>query len=193
LKIPKPDEVSPRLSQLRTKQSTLQVEATAKRAEAAIIRARIQNAPSNGNAAENRVRAILGEAPIPDSAPDMPRLQTLLLELQDMNSAIGILDGAIQEEKRNASRLVCDSVKPEVDRLGKKFATAYLDLYNANCEYSNFLDQVENTGASISSLGRVWPASLGSCRDRSGPFHYTMREFVDAGYLSKSEVPEAVR
>jgi hypothetical protein len=72
LKIPTPAELHPRLSELETKRNALHVERTGKVAEAATIRARIQTTPSNGNVAENRVRVILGETPLPDAAPTCP-------------------------------------------------------------------------------------------------------------------------
>jgi hypothetical protein len=191
--IPTPTELHPRLSELEGKRNALHAEKTAKVAEAATIRARIQESPSNGNVADNRVRIILGQAPLPDTAPDMARLDRLLLELNDLNRAIGILDGAIQNERDVASRLVCKTVAPEADRLGKKFAVAFIELHTAHSEYNAFLDAVEDTGARISSLGRVWPNALGHPKDASGPYHYALREFVDAGYLVRSQVPEAVR
>jgi hypothetical protein len=191
--IPTPTELHPRLTELESKRNALHAEKTAKVAEAAIIRARIQQSPSNGNGAENRVRAILGEPILPDSAPDMARLEQLLLELNDLNRAIGILDGAIQKERDVASRLVCDSVRPEVQRLGTKFAKTLLDLYAAQDEYHSYLDAVEDTGARIGSLGRIWINGLGSVRDPCGGYQYAMREFVDAGCLIRSSIPEAVR
>jgi len=193
MKIPTPTELHPRIVELENKRNALHAEKAGKVAEAAIIRARIQESPSNGNVAENRIRIILGEAALPDAAPDMPRLEQLLTELNDLNSAIGRLDSAIQAERDIASRLVCKAVAPEADRLAKKFAAAFIELHTAHSDYNTFLDAVENTGARISSLGRVWPNSLGHPKDASGPYHYGFREFIDAGYLIRSQVPEAVR
>jgi hypothetical protein len=81
MKIPKLTEVNPLLAELETKRNTLHTQKTAKVAEAAVIRARIQDSPSQGNTAENRVREILGETLLPDAAPDMSRLEALLVEL----------------------------------------------------------------------------------------------------------------
>jgi len=193
MKIPKPAELHPRLTELEIKRNKLHTEKTAKVAEAAIIRARIQDSPSNGNAAENRVRAILGEALLPDTAPDMPRLEQLLRELQDINGAIGILENAIYNEKAIASRLVCEAMKPEVTKRANAFATALIDLHAANSEYDRFLEEIENTGTNISSLGRVSINGLGSVKDPCGQYHYGLREFVDLGYLARSDMPKAIR
>ncbi|UGX97104.1 hypothetical protein G6321_00019005 [Bradyrhizobium barranii subsp. barranii] len=193
MKIPQQVEVNPRFGELNAKRSSLHAEKTAKVAEAAVIRARIQDSPSAGNAAENRVRAILGESLLPDSAPDLLRLEALLTELSTLNAALGKLDGLIEKEKSIASRLICSEVKPEATRLGKKFAKAMLDLHAAHSEYIKFLDAVEDTGASISSLGRVWPSGLGHFADRSGTYHYAFREFHEAGLIDAASIPEVVR
>ncbi|SDE12223.1 hypothetical protein SAMN05216337_102060 [Bradyrhizobium brasilense] len=191
--IPKPTELNPRIAELENKRNGLHAEKTAKVAEAAIIRARIQTAPSKGNAADNRVRAILGEAPLPDADPDMPRLDKLLLELSDLNKAIGILDSEIRNQRDIGSRLVCASVKPEVTERAKAFAAALLDLHAAHLEYDRYLDEIENTGTNISSLNRVFLSFLGASRDPCGGYHYSAREFVDAGIIARSDMPEAIR
>jgi hypothetical protein len=192
MKIPTPIELHPRLTELESKRNTLHIERTAKVAEAAIIRARIQKSPSNGNVAENRVRVILGESPLPDSAPDMTRLEQLLLELNDLNRAIGILDGAIQKEKTVASRLVLNAVKPHVTILGTTFAKAFLDLHAAHLDYNKYIDAVENVGVSVSGL-RVCPNGVGFPTDLSGQYSYGIRDFIDAGFLQTSDMPKVLR
>ncbi|QIG92445.1 hypothetical protein [Bradyrhizobium sp. 6(2017)] len=191
--IPKPADLNPRLAELESKRTSLHAEKTAKVAEAAIIRARIQDSPSNGNAADNRVREILGEAPLPDADPDMPRLDKLLMQLNDLNRAIGILDNEIHNQRAIGSRLVCDSVKPEVTRRAKVFAKALLDLYEAHAEYDRYLEEIESTTVNISSLNRVFLSFLNSPRDPCGGYHYCMREFVDAGIITRSDMPQAIR
>jgi hypothetical protein len=191
--IPTPAELHPRLTELETKRSKLHTEKTAKVAEAAIIRARLQESPSAGNAAENRVRLILGEAALPDSAPDMPRLEQLLIELNDLNRAIGILDNEIYNQRNMASRLVCNAMKPEVTKRGSAFAKALIDLHVTHTEYDRFLDEIENTGTNISSLNRIFLSHLGSPRDPCGAYHYMARDFIEAGYASKSDLHKAIR
>lgn len=193
MKIPKLTERNPRLGELESKRNGLHAEKASKVAEAAVVRVRLQQAPNNGNAAENRVRHLLGEAPLPSAAPDMSRLEALLTELHDLNKAISILDASIQNEKAIASRAVCSEVKPEVTRLGKNFAKALVALHSTHSEYIKFLDSVEDTGASIGSLGRVWPSGLGHFADRSGTYHYAFREFLETGLIDKASIPEAVR
>lgn len=191
--IPTPFQLHPRLNELQAKRNDLFLEKSCKVAEAATVRARLQHAPSLGNVAENRVKAILGEPIIDVAAPDMERLDKLLTELNDLNGAINILDAAIQKERDHASRLICEAVRPEVEKLGKAFADAFVQLHRAHSDYLIFLDAIEATGASISSLGRVWPAALGHPRDHSSGYGYASRELREAGYLSKANVPEALR
>lgn len=193
MKIPTPTELNPQIATLQNKLNVLQIEKKAKVAEASIVRARIQDSPSNGNAAENRVRVILGQTPIPETAPDMPRLEELLLELNDLNRAIGILDGAIRQEMAKASKMVCEQARPEVTRLGREFAQAFANLHSAHSAYLQVFDAIEDTGANPSSLPKVWPNGLGHVADRSGTYFYSFKEFLEAGLIEQSAIPEAVR
>jgi hypothetical protein len=192
-KIPTPTELHPRIAELESKRNKLQTDRTAKVAEAAIIRARIQEAPDTGNAADNRVREILGEAPLADSAPDMPRLEQLLIELNDLNRALGILDNEIRNQKNIGSRMVCEAVKADVTKRAQAFAQALIDLHAANIEYDRYLDEIENTGTNISSLNRVFLSYIGGAHDPCGGYHYSLRDFVDAGVITRSEMPKEIR
>ncbi|MEH2485769.1 hypothetical protein [Bradyrhizobium sp. AZCC 2230] len=192
MKIPLLNEVNPHRAELEAKRISLHAQKTAKVAEAAAVRVRLQEAPSAGNAAENKVRAILGETLLPDTAPDMQRLETLLVELNTLNTALGKLDGQIATEKSVASRLVCEQVRPELTRLGKKFAQAFVDLHTAQHEYHSFLEKIQDTGAGIGSLPYVFISGLGSARDCSGTFVYGIKDFIEAGYLAQSDMPKVL-
>ncbi|WP_256807797.1 hypothetical protein [Bradyrhizobium sp. Bra64] len=193
MKIPKPTELHPLIAELETKRNALHAKKTAKVAEAAAIRSRVQESPSNGNAAENKVRAILGEPLLPDSAPDMPRLEALLLELNTLNTALGQLDSKIQKERNIGSRLVCEATRPEVTKRAKAFANALLAFHAAHLEYDRYFDEIENTGTNVSSLNRVFLTHIGSPRDPCGGYHYSLRDFVDAGIISRSDMPQVIR
>jgi hypothetical protein len=122
---------------------------------------------------------------------DMERLTNLLRELEDLNIAKSIVEGAIQNEMRAASNKLLEAVKPELMRLGKKFAQAFLALRSEHLEYNQFVDSIEDAGGNISTL-RLTPNGLSDPRDASGNYAYGLREFVDAGYISKSVVPEYI-
>lgn len=60
--------LTPRLTELLNKRNALCLEKTNMVAEIAAVRARMaKESPSDGNAADNRVRAILGETILPES------------------------------------------------------------------------------------------------------------------------------
>jgi hypothetical protein len=191
--LPTPAQLHPRIRELEIKRNKLQAERTAKLAECAIIRARLQNAPSAGNAADNRVRAILGEAPVPETAPDKDWLDELLKDLHALNSAIGVLDHELYTQRNIGSRMVCDAIRPEVTKRAKVFAQALLDLHAANADYDRFIDEVENTGTNVASLNRIFMSHVGSPRDPCGAYYYSAREFVDAGIISRSDLPKEIR
>jgi hypothetical protein len=191
LKIPALESFSPRLQTLRSKRAELQIAISQGKAECAVIRARLQDAPNAGNESEVRIRKILGETPVETTISDPDRLRTLILELEDLNVAASVIDAAIQNETRTASNLLLESVKPEALRLGSDFAKAFLALRFAHSEYNKFVDEVDATSANVESL-RLYPAGLSDPNDRSSNYAYGLREFANAGYLKKSEAPEFI-
>jgi hypothetical protein len=185
---------TPRLIELVSKRNAEQVEKTTMIAEIANMRARMATESSGaGNAAENRVRAILGEAVQPDTTPDISKLEAMLQELNIRNRTIAILDDLITTEKAAASRLLCKAEKPEVDKRGKAFARAFVELHAAQLEYHDYLDRIQDTGASIGSLPNVFISGLGNAKDRSGQYWYGMKDFIGAGYLSPSDKPKELQ
>jgi hypothetical protein len=74
MKIPTLDSFNPRLVQLRKKKNGLHVEIQNRKAECAVVRARMQKTPDPGNEHEVRLREILGEAPVNVRLPDANRL-----------------------------------------------------------------------------------------------------------------------
>jgi hypothetical protein len=163
-------------------------------ARAAELRAKEREnlyAHSNNSDEENRIRILTGQPPLA-KATEKSELEDILIALQDRKNARERLDGIIQKEKAIASRLVCQEVRPEATRLGKIFAKAFVELHKAHKDYHQFLDTVENTGASTSSLGRVWPNGLGHFADCSGTYHYGFKEFSEAGLIDKASIPVEV-
>ena len=146
-----------------------------------------------GNAAENRVRAILGETVQPETSPDISKLEEMLREVTVRNKTIAILDGLITTAKAVASRLLCEAQKPEVTKRGKAFAKAFVELHAAQLEYHGYLDRIQDTGASIGSLPNVFISGLGNAKDRSGQYWYGMKDFIEAGYLSPSDKPKELQ
>jgi len=143
-------------------------------------------------AEENRIRALTGQPPML-SGSDVSELNEVLLAIQDRKNARDRLAGIIEREKMVASRLVCESVKPEVQRLGKRFAEAMLQLHSSHSLYAKYIDEIEDVGASIGSLGRVWPTGLGHWADPGGPYHYFFEELSEAGFIDKASIPVEVR
>ncbi|MGY4502383.1 hypothetical protein ACVWYH_006340 [Bradyrhizobium sp. GM24.11] len=193
MKIPKPTEVHPIIVELETKRNNLNAEKASKVAGAAVVRARLQTSPSTGSAAENKLRATLGQPLVPDDGPDLQRLQVLLEELNVINAALNKLDGLIQKERDVGSRMVCEAVRPEVTKRAKAFANTLLAFHAAHLDYDRYLDDIENTGTNISSLNRIFLSYIGSPRDSCGGYHYSLRDFVDAGIISRSDMPQAIR
>jgi hypothetical protein len=120
---------------------------------------------------------------------DPEHLTQLLRELEDLNMAANIVEGAIQTETRIAGNKLYEAVKPDVARLGKKFADAFRDLHTAHLEFDRFVDKLEDAGGNVSTL-RIRPNGLSSPADRSSSYMYGLLEFIDAGFSSKSDMPK---
>jgi hypothetical protein len=192
LKIPLLDSFSPHLTRLRAKKAELNIETSKRKAACAIIRERMQKQiPHPGNDNEVRVRKILGETPVAATLPDQEQLWQLLTELEDLGGAAGVVDSAIVTETRIASNLLLAAVKPEVLQLGNKFAKAFLTLRAEHLEYNKFVDAIEDAGGNISTL-RIRPNGLSDPSDLSGNYPHGLRDFADAGYISRSLAPEAI-
>ena len=116
---------------------------------------------------------------------DTERLTQLLRELEDLNIAEKIVEGKLQIETRLAGNRLYEAVKPEVDRFGKLFAKAFLDLHEAHSAYSKYVDEIEDAGGNVSTL-RVRPNFLNHPTDSN--YYYGLQTFIDAGFASKSDI-----
>lgn len=141
----------------------------------------------------DRVRALAGET-LPPRLPSLQeQLNSKLVELNNRQRALDLRNNKVRQELTVASRMVCAECKPEINRLGKNFAKALVDLHTAHSEYFRFFDAIEATGASTSSLPKVYPNGIGDFADRSGPYHWAFKEFLEAGLIDKASIPVEVR
>jgi hypothetical protein len=124
--------------------------------------------------------------------PDQELLTHKLGKLGDLKIADSILDGTIQTEERISGNKQYEAVKPEVDRLGKKFADAFRDLHSAHLEFDQYVSQLEDAGGNVSAL-RIRPNGLSHPMDRSSSYFYGLREFIDAGFFSNGDMPRVFK
>jgi hypothetical protein len=123
---------------------------------------------------------------------DTERFTQLLRELDDLNIAEKIVDSAIQTETRLAGNKLIESVTPEITRLGKKFADAFHELHAAHLEFDEYVDGLEDVGASVGQF-RIRPNGLSHPKDLSGSYAYGLKEFIDSGFFSKANMPKVLR
>ncbi|MCX7308979.1 MAG: hypothetical protein NTZ72_13965 [Afipia sp.] len=193
MKIPTPEDLSPALREKQKQRREIAATINIKKHEATIIAARIANKKENpGNVDSNRMKRLLNQETDEDVLPDREQLNKLRQELETLDSALRAIDGSILNEKITASVLVCDNVRQEHTRLAKQFATKLLALHSAHEEYANFVEAVDDTGTRTGSLGVIHPTFLGSPRDHSGCYHFALRDFADAGHISRTDIPESV-
>jgi hypothetical protein len=192
LTIPPLDSFSASLPRLKQKKAELHVDISNLKSQCAIIRARMQDSPRAGNEHEIRVREILGETPVAVSLPDPDQLWKLQRDLEVLNTAVSTIDTAILHETRVANTKLCESVKPEITKLGNAFARAFADLHARHLEFDQYIDDLEDAGASVGQF-RLRPNGLSHPRDLSGSYFYSLREFIDAGFFSQRDMPKALK
>jgi hypothetical protein len=126
---------------------------------------------------------------IPHDAERLPQAQR---EIEDLDVAVKFIDGQIQTETRIACNKLYEAVKSEVTRLGSIFAKAFLALHAAHLEFDQYVDKLEDAGGNTSTL-RIRPNGLSHPRDLSGGYWYGLRDFIDAGFFSKSDLPKVFK
>jgi hypothetical protein len=162
------------------------------KAEGAAIREQLNKGTlDHGNDHQVRARKLLGEdvSVVPAS---IERLSQVQRELTIRGTARNINTGKIQNEERIAGNKQYEAVKPEVDRLGRKFAEAFRDLHKAHLEFDEYVSRLEDAGGNVSAL-RIRPNGLSAPSDRSSSYYYGLIEFIDAGFVSKGDMPKAFR
>jgi hypothetical protein len=123
---------------------------------------------------------------------DIERLPVLLRELEDLNVADAIVFGQTQTEERLAGNNLIDSVKPEITQRGQNFAKAFLALHAAHLEWDDYIDSLEEAGASVGAF-RIRPNGLSHPRDRSGSYAYGLKDFIDAGLFTARDLPKVLK
>ncbi|MBB5053055.1 hypothetical protein HNQ36_003046 [Afipia massiliensis] len=189
--IPTLEERHPRLRTLLEDQNGIFTRIKEKTAEKIEISERIRDNPSPGNGEINRLKRLLNQPTDPDVKPDRERLPELVSDIESLKLASAVIDDAIQQERRVASRLICEDVSGEHTVHVKDFAAKIVALHAAHERYVKFLDAVESTGASLSPLQPVSPYTLGHPASVNGTYYWSMREFLDNGHITKRELPKA--
>jgi hypothetical protein len=123
---------------------------------------------------------------------DTERLAQLLRELEDLNIASEIVESKLQTETRLAGNRLYEAVKPEVTRLGKKFAEAFRALHAAHLDFDQYASKLEVAGGNVSML-RIRPNGLSHPMDPSSNYSFGLREFIDAGFFSTNDMPKAFK
>ena len=190
--IPPLDSFSDDLPKYRAKQAEIDVEIAKRKSECAIIREQLnKGALDPGNSLQVRARKLLGEdvGIIPASNERLSKLQR---ELEELVAARSINSGKIQSEERIAGNKQREAAQPEIDRLGRNFANAFLAVHTAHLEYRSLVNRLEDAGGNISTL-HLTPAGLLDPADRNSGYFYGICEFIDAGFLSKSDMPKVYK
>jgi hypothetical protein len=188
------EEVHPPCAVANAMVNKLNADITALKSSTAEIVARLnENRPEFGNVEANRARVFAGQPPLPEILPDPEQVAKNRSDLTRLENARHIAVSKASAEKAVASRMFCDKVRPEHTALVKDLAAKLSAFHESYIKYIDFLDSVENTGSSNTSLMPVWPSGFGHPRDASGAFHWTFKEMRENGHIGMKDIPEAVR
>ena len=188
------EDVNPALAPAQADTNTASARITELRADTAIRVARVQaGRPEGGNQEENKRRHILGQTRLPEVLPDEEQINKNREQLTILIAAMPSLAGIVQREKDRASAQLCTQVAGEHTALVKDIASRLSALHASHVRYVEFLDSLENVGASTTSLRPIWPTAIGHPRDSSGMYHWTFKEARENGHIGMKEIPEAVR
>jgi hypothetical protein len=194
MKQPNLESFSDKLPLLRSERNKRTVEIQRLKTECIDLRVKLQsgNAPNPGNAEEVRLRKLMGKEPIQLVLPDRERLAALLITLNNLNADVSTFDAEILKETQLANKKLIASEMDTIKRNGSECAKALLYLCAACLHQDEHLDSLESVGADVGQY-RIRLSGLGSPRDLSSGFAFGMREFIDSGFMSKSDLPKAFR
>jgi hypothetical protein len=188
------EEVHPPYAAANAMVNKLNADITTLKSSTAEIVARLNaNRPEFGNVEANQARVFAGQPPLPEILPDLEQVRKNRSDLTRLDSARHIAVAKASVEKEVASRKLCDTIRPEHTALVKDLANKLSAFHASNMRYIEFLDSVENTGSSNTSLSPVWPSGFGHPKDTSGAFHWTFKEMREQGHIGMKDIPEAVR
>ena len=159
MKIPALKDVHPPLGIAEAKRADGYARISALRTEAITIGKRIDDsAPLQGNADENKLRAAVGDKPLPEVLPDHEQLAKVRDEITVLANASQYLDGVYQREKAIASQKLCEAASGE--------HTAHVPIWLARSR--RFTRRISNIWTSLLPLKPRGPA-LPICGQYSQP------------------------
>ena len=186
MKLPKTlEELHQPLSVANDELNNQSARVAALRSDTAIRVARIQsNRPEPGNQEENKLRDVLGQTRLPDVLSDVEQVTKNRIELTILTNGMPMRLSAVQREKDVASSKLCDLVASDHRELVKDVASSFSALHGSLTRYFDFLDAIENTGASTTALRPVFPTGFHP-RDASGAIHWAIKEMRERPYRTE--------
>lgn len=130
-----------------------------------------------------RAEMVRSGQPLPDSANVDAELATLMVEWRAIEDAKEIQTHRIYDARKDAARKLCQSLKPQHDKLMKALCASLADAHATWAELFSLKRGIMNQGARLNGLLLADPQDLlGVPSDRSSDFHDFMREASRSGY-----------
>ncbi|RTE92447.1 hypothetical protein [Bradyrhizobium sp. LVM 105] len=198
----RPEDVSPKLSELRQKAEAIgcDIEALRRRqrelADAAGDATWDAKGDGGSNAAtEARVAKILGRQPV-EVAPkrDLDRdIQAIGRDIKDREAALLVLDREIDVERRAASAIVMKRLEPAYREIVAQICKSLLELHEANRRYNEFADHVNGNNVDWSGISGMAPWFLGHPNNPDSNLARYLREAVEGSFMKAADFPPEFR
>jgi hypothetical protein len=152
-------------------------------------------------------RRLLGDwapAPSPDPVapsgpmvvyddPRVSRLHALCKELAGVREAIGLLRPIWARAKADASRRLCESLRPDYAEIAGRVCSALIELGNAKLAHDDWMQRhVESDMAYLRPIDTDFDR-LGSPRDSSDGFRRCLSWAAEAGHFNLANLPATWR
>lgn len=114
-------------------------------------------------------------------------------QIRVLNKLMGELHKRLAVAEAEASVLICKPLADVHDGLAREMATGLLAVQQACVQYMAFTNALNSRGVAWSHMTPAFPRFLGAPLDNYSPLAWYLRECVDAGRLSRDELPEQIR
>ncbi|MEH2480157.1 hypothetical protein V1282_003514 [Nitrobacteraceae bacterium AZCC 2146] len=182
IKYPSISDVSPLFHELHVRRSALADRRAAIEAEARGL-ASIQRTGEDPYRQQRVDALVKGEVIAQPANTDM-RLQAVLSELADTIEADRVLERQIQDARSKGARAICETIKPDHDRIMKTLTKSLSEAHRASVELHDLRRSMVDDGIATGPLFNVMPDFLGYPRDKTSDCAEFFRDAAKSGYCS---------
>lgn len=192
LKIPRPEEESPELAKLLSRQEALIKRLTEISEQARAVHT-TASAQQPIDVRKERLAALVEGVAYEPPASAQNQLAALAAERQDVDDAIRELSGPIMLERQKASRAIALSFSDHHRQVATEFFSALLAASKAHARMGEFHRDLRRSGVEPGPLVDYGRELFGAPLDRTNDAWIALRKAARDGFLKPSDIPEFAR